>query len=169
MTQHHRGRGQVVLYADFDGCLHPATVYWSPKRGPWLWSPANRLFEHAALLEHLLAPHPGVCLVLSTAWVLRYGYAGTVRRLPIGLRQRAVGATFHSLMDKATFQELSRGQQVSADASRRKPRAWLALDDDSEGWPVATRDHLIETDPVSGISAATVRLSIERRLKELCR
>jgi hypothetical protein len=127
------------------------------------------LFEHAGLLEQLLAPYGNVCIVLSTAWVVRQSYSKTRGRLPAGLRCRTVGATFHSAMDRAAFGQLSRGQQVSADASRRLPRAWFALDDDSEDWPPETRGNLIETDPTRGIEAPHVRDAIEQRLVELCR
>lgn len=167
-SERSRGTGQVVLYLDFDGCLHPSSVFFSPKRGPFLWSAPGRLFEHAGLLEQLLAPYNDICIVLSTAWVVRQSYSKTRGRLPAGLRGRTVGATFHSAMDRAAFEQLSRGQQVSADASRRLPRAWFALDDDSQDWPLETRGHLIETDTIRGIAAPFVRDAIEQRLVQLC-
>jgi hypothetical protein len=67
--------GGRVLYLDLDGCLHPDAVYEKPGSGggPFIFGyPDHRLFEHARLLEDVLAPYPRVRIVLSTSWVRRY-------------------------------------------------------------------------------------------------
>jgi ABC transporter transmembrane region/HAD domain in Swiss Army Knife RNA repair proteins len=96
-------RGGLVLYLDFDGVLHPEDVRMDRKRRPYVASPpGHELFEHAALLHKLLAPHPDIRIVLSTSWVHVYGSVSKVaKRLPPALGARVIGATYHSEMDRA--------------------------------------------------------------------
>lgn len=146
------GCGHPLLYLDFDGVLHPDQVWWSPRRGVYLENcPGHELFEHAAALEGLLAPHPRILIVLSTSWVRRFGYAGAARRLPPGLRSRVVGATFHTSMDEPAFLAKSRGLQITEDVARRRPSDWIAIDDDAEGWPDDSIAHLVRSDPDAGL------------------
>lgn len=160
-----KGRGEPVLYMDVDGVLHHENCLWHPRRGAYLHAPERYvLFQHAALLEELLAPHPQVRIVLSTSWVRRYGCAGTAKRLTGGLRARVIGATYHSSMSRDGFALLPRGQQVTDDVLRRRPGSWLALDDDPEGWPDWAAPHFLQTDPYEGISPPHLQDELRRRL-----
>ena len=132
-----------VLYLDFDGCLHPEEVVRHPEKGIRLMRPGHELFEHAPLLETLLEPYPDLAIVLSTTWVRHLGYRRAVSYLTPGLQRRVIGATYHRRMDQGAFLGLSRGQQVLADVGRRRPSAWLALDDDHEDWPEHVRNRLV--------------------------
>jgi Swiss Army Knife RNA repair-like protein len=128
-----RRTGGRVLFLDLDGCLHPDAVYEKRGSGPFLYGyPDHRLFEYAALLEEVLAPHPKVRVVLSTSWVRRYrgSIARVTRGLTPALRARVVGRTYHSRMDQAEFASAPRGMQIWREVLRRKPEAWLAVDDD---------------------------------------
>jgi hypothetical protein len=71
-------------------------------------------------------------------------------------------------MHDADFLSTSRGMQVWSDVLRRKPKAWLALDDDYVGWPEWCRDNLIRTDPVLGISKPTVLAELQGKLAAMC-
>lgn len=63
-----KGTGELILYLDYDGVLHHENCLWHPKIGAYLSAPDGYvLFQHAELLEQLLAPHPQVQIVLSTA------------------------------------------------------------------------------------------------------
>lgn len=150
--------GGRVLYLDYDGVLHPESVYVYPKLGPVLLNaPGHRLFEHCALLEEVLVPYPDVCVVLSTSWMRRYkSLSHVVRRLTPTLRVRVVGATYHSRMDQTAFASAPRGMQIWSDVLRRMPMGWLALDDDYVHWPAWCREQLVRTDEVLGISAPPV-------------
>lgn len=162
------GQCGPVVYLDFDGVLHPQDVMWSPKRGPYLVAPpGDQLFQHAGLLDELLRPYPHVGIVLSTSWVLRYGCTRTARRLPTGLRERVVGATFHSTMDQFDFLSASRGMQVWSDVYRRSPSDWMALDDDYMHWPAWCRDRYVRTDPNKGISEPLVLDAIRKGLRRI--
>jgi len=162
-----RRTGGQVLFLDFDGVLHPKSVFFQYRRGPFLLNaPGHRLFEHAELLEQVLSPYPNICIVLSTSWVRRYkgSIAKVARRLTPGLQARVVGATYHSCMDAVEFGAASRGMQVWSDVLRRRPDAWLALDDDFGDWPDWCRDNLVETDAVLGISAPAVLAELRAKL-----
>ena len=165
-----RVAGGRNLYLDLDGVLHPEGVYWSWKRGAYLTDEdianGHALFEHAALLEELLSPYPDVVIVLSTSWVRQFGFSGVRRRLSPGLAARTVGATFHSAMDRRAFEALHRGEQVASDVARRRPAAWVAIDDDLDGWPTSAADHVVHTHPTYGIAHPAVRSLLTRRLEE---
>lgn len=163
------GRGEPLLYLDYDGVLHPEDVRRHPRKGIRLGAggAGHRLFEHCAVLAELLAPFPAVGVVLSTSWVRVLGFDKARRKLPRALRDRVVGATFHSAMDRGLFMEMPRGVQVMGDVGRRRPSAWLALDDDEEGWPTEWRHALIATHPVLGMGAPGVKDELAQRLRLL--
>jgi hypothetical protein len=162
-----KGRGERLLYLDYDGVLHGENVLWHPRRGAFAGEPGFVLFEHAALLDDLLQPFPQVKIVISTSWVRLYGCAGAAKRLPPGLRGRVIGATFHSRMDGTHFDSLERGRQVLADVHRREPLDWFALDDVDEGWSAASRHHVLITDEVLGISAPGTAGAISAQLRRM--
>ncbi len=165
VTKTLKGAGSMLLYLDFDGVLHPEDVRSHRKRGVSLVAGSRyRLFQHSGLLEQLLAPYPDIRIVLSTSWVRVYGCAGAAKRLPLSLRNRVIGATFHSRMLQNEFLALPRGLQIWSDVVRRRPFDWLALDDDSDDWPPWCRDQLVATHAVEGISDPAVMRQIEERL-----
>lgn len=141
------------MYLDYDGVLHHEDVWRHPRRGVYIKTPGYRLFEHMALLESALAPFPEVRIVLSTSWVRVRRFSRARKQLSRVLRERVIGATFHTCMNEVAFTDLPRGLQILDDVKRRQPRHWVALDDDAEGWPESHRHHLIHTDEVLGISA----------------
>lgn len=162
-----RGLDELVLYLDFDGVLHHENVLWDHKRGAHAGAPGFPLFEHAPLLAELLAPYPQLHIVLSTSWVRKYGCYDSAKRLPLTLRERVIGATFHSAMNEDAFVRKPRGQQVVEDVMRRRPRSWLAIDDTDEGWPVELRDHVFITDERLGLSAPGIAEQLARKLELL--
>jgi hypothetical protein len=161
-----RGAGQQLIYLDFDGPMHHNEVYWRPKRGPYFHAEAagHRFFEHAPLLEAALQAHPNVKIVLSTSWVRVYGCGRAAKKLPPALCERVIGATFHRRMNRQEFEWTPRGQQIWDDVGRRRPAAWVALDDDVEGWPAACLDNLIAVDGATGLGDPAVLAELTRRL-----
>lgn len=163
-----RGRGELVLYLDFDGVLHHENVLRHPRRGIYLSAPPGfKLFQHAGLLDALLAPYPDVRIVLSTSWVRVLGYSRSVKRLPLSLRERVIGATYHSRMNEHLFTLLPRGVQVLDDVERRAPRDWLALDDDGAGWPKEHEHRLVLTDERLGLNAPGLADELVSKLRGL--
>jgi hypothetical protein len=169
-------RAEVVLYLDFDGVLHTEHVYRHPTRGIYIpqdLAPGRTLFEWASFLEGALAPYPDVKVVLSTSWVRVLRFKRALEYLPDGLRSRVIGATFHSQVHGATsierqrFEELPRGLQVLADVKRRRPAAWLAVDDDAEDWPEAYRANLVECKGPVGLSDAATLSQLKAKLADI--
>lgn len=166
-----------ILYLDFDGVLHHEEVYLDADSGmPYMHPVIARgrtLFEWASRLEELLDPHPGVGIVLSTSWVLKPGPQVAVARLPRSLRDRVVGATYHpelhgsSVVDMNRFQRLQRGHQVMFDVARRRPRRWLALDDNPLGWMPPLEKHLVLTDGRVGLSCPATREELKAKLEAM--
>jgi hypothetical protein len=158
----------AVLYLDFDGVLHDDAVYWSPKIGIHILTPDRTLFEWMPILESLLVPYPEVKIVLSTSWVRARSFNFAKRQLAPALQGRVIGATFHNReMSKCVFDCMSRGAQVLADVQRRRPAAWLALDNDDQNWPANCRENLIKTEDHLGLSAPEVQAAIRERLASI--
>jgi hypothetical protein len=163
-----KGAGQPVLYLDFDGVLHHENVMWHHRKGPYLKAPPEYvLFQHSDLLASMLQPYPEIKIVLSTSWARVYGCDKAAKRLPAALRARVIGATFHSQMYEPWFVDAPRGMQVWGDVVRRKPRDWLALDDDYLHWPKWCLDKYVRTHEWAGISEPSVRAEIEEKLAVL--
>lgn len=161
-----KGYGGKVLYLDYDGVLRHENCLWHPRKGVYLDAPPEfTLFQHAPLLDELLKPYSDVLIVLSTSWVRTYGVTRTAKFLPEGLRQRVVGATFHSRMDRISFMNLPRGQQVYEDFLRRKPANVVVIDDLNEGWDEPFSDHLVLTHPTHCISDQTVLDELRAKLE----
>lgn len=160
------GYGQPVLYLDFDGVLHPEDVWRSPTKGIYLGpgGTGHELFENVQLLQELLAAYPAVQIVLSTTWVRVLGFSEARKHLGPELACRVVGSTYHSQMDSAAWVDLQRGQQVERDVARRKPSAWVAIDDTDEGWSPAASSHLVLTNPVEGIRQPEVLARLRKTL-----
>ena len=147
-----------VCYCDYDGVLHDDAVYWSRSKGVHLRTPGRRLFEWAFILEELLAPYPDVKIVLSTSWVRHKRFGFAKKQLPLGLRSRVIGGTFHSReTNRFEFDNMSRGLQICADVERRMPGRWFAIDNDDKDWPAWCRDQLVKTDDRLGVSEPAVQ------------
>ena len=167
MSAQHASRGLDLLYLDLDGTLHTHDVFFT-SQGPVLGpnSEGHTLLEHAGLLVELLAPYPQVNIVLSTAWVGRFGFSIVKHLLPEALRCRVIGATFDPQRHTVAYAHVARGYQVAADVAERAPRSWLAVDDDVKDWPDEYRAHVVATDPVLGISEPMGRARLVRALEQ---
>jgi hypothetical protein len=130
-----------ILHLDFDGVLHDEDVYWHPRKGIYMATLGCVLFEWMPVLEELWVPHPEVAIVLSTSWVRIRSFSLARDCLSASLAARVIGATFHSRdMRRDEFAHLPRGVH---DVFRRRPKQWLAIDDDSECWPDWCRNRLV--------------------------
>lgn len=161
----------MLLYLDFDGVLHHDDVWLDRHNRPYLRGPGV-LFEHAHRLTQILAPYPEIKIVLSTSWVRVKRFSYSVDRLPVELRQRVIGATWHSrfkLDDELVdwwIHTSTRYEQITRDVRRRRPPHWLALDDDAEGWPESASAHLMRCDSSLGLGESRVCRQLEDRLAE---
>jgi hypothetical protein len=155
--------------------VHHEAVLWHPHRGIYMSpyeAPDRTLFEWLPILEEELAPHPSVALVLSSTWSIRPGYAKTLQRLPEQLRARFIGGTYHKRVhgtdpwNLASFRGIPRGMQILADVQRRKPRHWIALDDDIEDWPASAIGNLVACEGTTGLSNPEVRRELRCKLQQ---
>ncbi len=161
----------MILYLDFDGVLHHDDVRLDLHNRPYL-SGSGALFEYANRLTQMLAPYPHIKIVLSTSWVRVKRFSYSVGRLPVELRQRVIGATWHSrfMLDDELLDwwlhNATRYEQIIRDVRRRQPLQWLALDDDAEGWPDSASVHLVHCDSRLGLSESRICQELEDRLAE---
>jgi hypothetical protein len=156
------------LFLDFDGVLHPDDVYLVGGR-PVLKAP-GALLMWAPLLETALTAHPAVRIVLSTSWARWRGYARARRALPQQLRERVIGATWHSAMGRSDggpntshwahhqtwWDRATRYAQIRRYVSQAGVRHWVAIDDDVYGWADHERHRLVATLPETGLAGAGV-------------
>jgi hypothetical protein len=137
----------VILFLDFDGVLHP-----DPCRE------AQRLFEHAPRLAHLLEAFPEVSVVLSTSWRNGRSIDDLVAPLVAPLRERVIGVTptfgdFAAAPRLVPYRRQAECLQWLADQGE-PDRPWLALDDRASLFEPYC-DRLIECDSRRGFDAAT--------------
>jgi hypothetical protein len=158
-----------VLYLDFDGVLHSDDVGRDWHGKPYLRGQGS-LFEYANRLIAALDPYPAHKIVLSTSWVRILGFGYARERLPQTLRERVIGATWHSRFEDDDrlhawwIHTSTRYQQIAEDVKRRQPSHWFALDDDARGWPRQARAHLVECDSELGLGEPRARLLLETKL-----
>lgn len=148
-----------VLYLDFDGVLHRNLTLRQLRRGR-----AVAMFEFADRLETALELYPDVRIVLSTSWVFAHGLQGCVSCLPETLRQRVLGATYDSTAPLLPFADLLRWRQVIYDVERRRPSAWVAVDDDVANCPPEYADHFVEVPGFRGLGCGAALARLESAL-----
>ncbi len=165
----------VILFLDFDGVLHPDEVYRYPGKGIVLKTaclPVEcenlELFCYMPALEKVLADFPLVKIVLSTSWVKEIGFDRTSKRLSPALRERVIGATFHS-RHTPDWNRMTRYSQIVEHVERHHlGRRWIAVDDDDCGWPRSMSDRLVATDVYEGIAAPAALADLRAKLERLC-
>lgn len=155
-----------VVYLDYDGVLHSDEVYWYRKQGIVVKGD-HKLFAAADILESILTPYPELQIVLSTTWVRVLTYYKAAKRLSPDLRNRLRGATWHSGMNLAWWNTLTRYEQIANHASRHAIVCWLAIDNDANGWPLAESRHLVRTKDSIGLLEGTAQRDLERKLELL--
>ncbi len=159
----------MILFLDFDGVLHPDAVYL--RLGEIELRAPGELFMWSSVLIEALAEHPDIRIVLSTSWARELGYHKARKALPEKLRERVIGATWHSAMgrgwpDYIPWDDQTRFQQIATYLNRLpEPMPWLAIDDDAAGWPETQWEHLIQTEPMRGLSASEVRDELVGKLR----
>ncbi len=159
----------MILFLDFDGVLHPDAVYLRLNGEIELRAPGE-LFMWAPQLIDALAEHRDIRIVLSTSWARNLGFHAARKALPAELRQRVIGATWHSAMgrgwpDYIPWDDQTRFEQIAAWLARRPGQSsWLAIDDDAQGWPDYLRERLVQTDAMRGLSAPEALAELNEKL-----
>ncbi len=155
----------MILFLDFDGVLHPNEVTHYQKRGIVLECDGHTLFEHADTLVEILSPYPQVKIVLSTSWVAALGFDRAKSYLPENLKNRVIGATYHSALSaREWWWSMTRYGQIARYVQRHHLLRWIAVDDNDEGWPEDQRNHLVCTNEWAGLGQPAVQLSLTEKL-----
>ena len=157
-----------VLLLDFDGVLHRGVAY-RTKREIVSSDPSRIvLFEYAELLAQALEPYLDVEIVLATSWVEVLGFNRARDMSPVkALRDRVVGATFHSqYFDAHHWHEISRGKQVLRYVNRHRLVSWLAIDDQYDGFEAAGR-HLVLCDRDKALGDPDTQNDLASALREV--
>lgn len=166
----------MILFLDFDGVLHPDAVFL--EKGRPVLRAEGGLFMWAPLLAEVLFEFPDVQIVLSTSWAREFGYSRARKFLPVALRQRTIGATWHSAMKWHTegmysrytltwWDNVSRYEQIKRWVERAACGEWLAIDDKPTGWAAPDREKLILTDSERGLSDPGVIMQLVERIQYL--
>jgi len=154
----------LVLFWTLTACCIPDDVFLINGR-PTLKA-AGQLFMWVHYLEELLDPSPSLSIVLSASWVRWRSYDRTRNELPRSLRDRIVGATWHSRIDPLEWSTLTRYQEIRHYLASKPIAEWLALDDDDEGWPEFDRRRLIHTDPERGNGDENIRVQMQKVISQ---
>ena len=167
-------RNDSVLFLDFDGVLHPDAAYLI--KGRPILKTQGALFMWAPLLLEALTPFPDVRIVLSTSWARELSYTRARRWLPSGLRERVIGATWHSAMSykrdgfrslTTWWDEATRYEQIKRYVTRAGLTQWLVVDDQPDGWAEEDRDHLVQTHGETGLSDPAALALLVKGLQSL--
>lgn len=155
----------MILFLDYDGVLHPDAAYLV--RGRPELRADGELFMWAGHLVDVLASAPQIRIVLSTSWARELRFARARDYLPAELRQRVIGATWHSGMSTddehrplgrdTWWDSATRYQQIRRYVDRAGLTDWIAVDDQPTGWAESDRDKLVVTDSNLGLSAPSAR------------
>jgi hypothetical protein len=156
----------MILFLDFDGVLHPNSV-WQTSKGLQLDCDGHNLFEHAELLAVILHDLPHVKIVLSTSWVstITYNYAKSV--LPPALQERIIDSTFQKGQNEYIWNKMTRYEQIAQFTRRHQIKEWLALDDNDFRWPERKRHRLIHCNEYGGLGGTIGAVDALRTALEL--
>ena len=165
-----------ILFLDYDGVLHEDAVFLE-KRRPVLRTDGE-LFMWSHHLVRELEPYPDIRIVLSTSWVRIRGFSRAKDVLPQPLRDRVIGATWHSSMGRSEhggfrlvstwWDEATRYQQIARCVQRARLSQWIAIDDNGLGWADEHVDKLILTSPNKGISDPVALIKLRTQLISIC-
>lgn len=153
-----------VIYLDYDGVLHPTGILRHYQTGVVSCFDKQPLFRWMPILEALLEGQD-VDIVLSTSWVMAFGFDEALSRLSLKLARRVIGATWEegrNTVSKAFFVSQFRSEQIVADTAHRGLDAsqWLAIDDEWETVSQHLRGQFAVCVPTKGISDPEVQTVI---------
>ncbi|MDX9698164.1 MAG: HAD domain-containing protein [Rhodocyclaceae bacterium] len=160
----------MILFLDYDGVLHPDAVY-RRLNGQIELRISDELFMLVALLQKIIEEYPELRIVLSTSWVSVLGFRRARGYLPAKLAEQVIGATWRSAMGRSSLDIIEGDHQTrfkqNAACLHRLPTPipWLAIDDNSAGWPSEQADALIQVDPMLGVSCRHVQKALVHQLE----
>ena len=165
--------GLPVLYLGVGGVLQPSesTYIWVHGKDPF--EDGHERYECSPLLDELLMGWPDVRIVLTSVRPWRHGLPAVLGALGAGLAQRVLGHTFEDLTTKARFGKsqrhlsdldywrLSKASIVEKHVAWLRPRAWVVVDDETQGWTNSElARHVVLTPPLAGLMDAEAQAKL---------
>lgn len=161
---HEPGTELNVLYLGVGGVLQPSRSIYEVVHGRDPFADGHSPYECAPLLDELLRGWPDVRIALTSVRPWRHGLPAVLEALGPGLAQRVIGYTFEDLTTKARFGKsqrhisemdywrMSRASIVEKHLQWLRPRAWVAVDDEDQGWTDGELAcHVVLTPPLTGL------------------
>ncbi|WP_434718154.1 HAD domain-containing protein [Paraburkholderia sp. A1BS-2L] len=122
-------------------------------------------FEFVPYLIDVLAPYPGVQLILTTTWTATLGEARTAELLPVELSARVVGTTLHY---PPRFGEVRAGfgrtMSILRHAAAYGIETWLALSDDYFSLPFVKESNFLRVPSDTALGTPIVRIALREWL-----
>lgn len=160
-----------TLYLGISGVCHPSESTYHLVRGRSPWNDGHAKYEGLPVLEAALAPFPDVEIILTAAEVRTQGFDKVLEQLGPVLAKRVAGYTYLDLTAKVTrlvrrrdasdkevpisdddYRRMSKAQVVTTHVAWRRPKAWIAVDDEDILWPPdVRREKLVLTDGCLGL------------------
>lgn len=163
-----------TVYLGISGVLHPSESVYSVVYGRSPWADGHSRYESAQVLAHALEGWPDVEIVLTSTQRWAQGLESVLEQLGPSLAARVVGHTYEDLTTKVKrkvttrsgltrtiglsnedYWRLNKSAIVATHVEWRRPRCWIAIDDEDILWPHDTRrDRLVLTDGCEGLQSA---------------
>lgn len=171
------GSAAPTLYLGISGVCHPSESLYDLVFGRSPWQDGHSRYQSVPVLEAALRPWPEVELILTSSQPWAHGLASVLQDLGQLLARRVTGYTYEDLTTKAkrTFRtrngstrtvgfsdedywRMNKAQIVAAHVAWRRPKRWVAVDDDSILWSDEVRkDKLVLTDGCLGLNDSAVQ------------
>lgn len=155
-----------TLFVDFDGALQSSMRTAHKSRDAYV-------LEQIPYLDTILTAFPTLQIVLAAEWLPALdenSLAATAIAEPL-VKARVVGvlSDVSEGADQGRVEDKtkSRYQQIVAYAQVHHLKHWLALDDDSNGWPDEARSHLVRIDREAGLTDPLKRVELHAKLTRL--
>ena len=162
---------KLTLFLDFDGVLHPSSVWYEPGKGLVLRHKGRRLFDRTTGLVDLLDEFGTdvIQIVLSTSWVTAMdGWQAAADHLHPRLRKYVIDGTFDFQNDEGwirrEWREMTRYQQIKSYFRRNGIQRWVAIDDDVYHWAKDEMHKLVATESPEGLTPARL-VELRRKIE----
>jgi hypothetical protein len=158
---------ELLFFLDFDGVLHP--LFGFLEDGKTETAYGGPYFEFASQLASILSPYlHAIEIVISSSWGRSRSIDELRALLPSELAARVTDAIWMDDFDSYYGSALCTRYGCIAMWLERKRSsfhgAWLALDDDADGWPAEMQHHLVHA--WGTLSSSTVQQELAKRLRD---
>lgn len=147
----------TILFLDFDGVLHHIDEAAIDEDFNFVSNP--NLFKWAPLLAEIIAPYPGLRIIVSSDWRRLFDDDALKTFLgPLAERFTGVVETYGP----------TRAAEVVIEADRRGIVRWLALDDHASVVKAAPKDaRFVVCDSTTGIAGTAAQTDLRTKLAAL--